>query len=63
MGGEVRNVQKNELFMLVNSLRKNAKKKQWDIVESVLDDTVWACADADWKARHRHEFEPVNEEK
>jgi hypothetical protein len=48
---------KNELFMLVNSLRKNAKRKQWDIVEEVLDETVWACADDEWKERHRSEFE------
>jgi hypothetical protein len=63
LGEEVKEMQKSELFMLVNSLRENAKRKQWDIVEKVLDDTVWECASKDWKERHRAEFMNVGEEK
>jgi hypothetical protein len=46
-----------ELFTLMNSLNENARRKQWDIVEKVIVDTLWASADKDWKAANRHILE------
>ncbi|MCL1832683.1 MAG: hypothetical protein FWG45_07245 [Oscillospiraceae bacterium] len=44
---------KPELFMLLAGLKKHIERKQWDDVEEIVTDTLWAVADEDWKDRQK----------
>jgi len=52
-----------ELFMLANSLKRHALRKQWDDVEAIIDDTLWATADKDWRESNKHLFEKTQQNK
>jgi len=44
---------RHELFTLMNGLNENAKRKQWNVVEKVIADTLWATADKDWREANK----------
>jgi hypothetical protein len=39
-----------ELFMMLSSIDEHIERKQWDSVERIVKNTLWAVADKDWKA-------------
>ncbi|MCL2754789.1 MAG: hypothetical protein FWD35_03595 [Oscillospiraceae bacterium] len=48
---------RHELFMLVNSMKRHAVRGQWDDVEAIIDDTLWATSDKEWREANKHIFE------
>jgi hypothetical protein len=44
---------KPELFMLLSGIKKHIERQQWKDVEEIVDDTLWAVADKEWKEKQK----------
>jgi hypothetical protein len=50
-------MKKPELFMLLYGLKKHMERGQWEDAAEIVDETLWAVADKDWKERQKAKME------